>query len=86
MTARRKVAAPPEPECPHEIGACCPDCPDVTATDGLGFPHPSEAHGRRRLQRCARCKRLVPPERWVHAPARGFFGCKACARRRGGAS
>ncbi len=73
--------------CPHhEDAACCPECPDVNITDGIGFPHRDAARGRRLLQRCKRCGRMVPPERWVHAPARAFFGCRACARRGGRAS
>lgn len=70
--------------CPHHgADACCPECPGHTATDGIGFPHPSEARGRWRLQRCSRCRRLVGPDRWVHDPARALFACKACARRAG---
>lgn len=70
--------------CPHhEDAACCPECPGGGETDGIGFPHPSLARGRKRLQRCSRCRRMVPPERWLHAPARAFFGCRACGRRIG---
>ncbi len=70
------------PLCPHHgADACCPECPDHAATDGRGFPHACEARGRKLLQRCARCRRLVGRDRWVHDIARSVFACKACARR-----
>ena len=69
--------------CRHGADACCPECPGHAATDGLGFPHPDEAErrGRRALQRCRRCRKLVGREQWVAAPARPFFGCARCSLR-----
>jgi hypothetical protein len=67
----------------HPATDVCPACPGVTATDGVGFPHPSVAGERRAVQRCRRCRRLVPRLKWWHAPAKAFFGCVSCARRAG---
>lgn len=66
--------------CPrHDADACCPECPEGGGTDGIGFPHPRVAKGRRRLQRCPRCHLLVAPEWWVHDVERAIFACTTCA-------
>lgn len=63
--------------CGHDAESCCPDC--TRFTDGLGFPHASEAHGRRRVQQCRVCRRFVEREEWVNDIRRLHFGCKRCA-------
>lgn len=62
--------------CDHGPEACCNDCRKTT--DGRGFPHPAVAKGLVRLQKCPVCRRLTPPERWVHDIARARFGCASC--------
>lgn len=62
--------------CAHGPDACCTGC--RSATDGRGFPHPREARGLVRLQPCPHCRRLTPPERWVHDIRGARFGCVAC--------
>jgi hypothetical protein len=75
------MSEPSDPRCPHhDDSACCPECPGHATTDGLGFPHPSEAAGRRALQRCRRCRKLVGRDRWVSDLARAFFGCRRCSK------
>lgn len=69
----------------HPATDVCPSCPGVTVTDNLGFPHESEAGGRRPVQRCRRCRRLVARAAWAQNVARVFFGCRPCARRAGAA-
>lgn len=69
----------------HGDDACCTLC--TTTTDGYGFPHPSDAKGRRRLQRCPTCGKWVEPDRWRADPIRllrarlgstASFGCLDC--------
>lgn len=60
----------------HGPDACCTQCTIVT--DGLGFPHPSVAAKRKRLQQCRRCGGWVEPKHWVSMPQRGLFGCVRC--------
>ena len=65
--------------CPHhDASACCTECPDHRATDGRGFPHPSERRGRAPLQRCLGCRQLRNPDEWTHDIGRARFGCVAC--------
>lgn len=60
----------------HGVEACCTVC--TGATDGRGFPHFSEARGRRVLQQCSRCKGWKTPSDWVHDVKRAYFGCVDC--------
>jgi len=63
--------------CPHHgPDACCTQC--TLTTDGLGFPHPSQAKGRRALQQCRRCGKWFASYQWVHDIAAGRFGCIGC--------
>lgn len=63
--------------CPHhDEDAVCTACTSVT--DGRGFPHPSEAQGKKRLQQCDHCAGWFEPRLWVHDIAEARFGCKGC--------
>lgn len=64
--------------CPsaHGTAACCTRCTSVS--DGLGFPHPMVAQGRRRLQQCPHCSDWVDPSDWVNDIRGVFFGCRWC--------
>lgn len=66
------------PLCPsqHSDDACCTAC--TNTTDGLGFPHPSEAKGRRQLQQCKHCSDWVEPKDWVNDTEWAWFGCASC--------
>jgi hypothetical protein len=64
--------------CPnHDDAACCTAC--TSGTDGLGFPHPSEAKGRRRLQQCSFCKNWIEPAAWLTDVYNAIFCCTGCA-------
>jgi hypothetical protein len=68
--------------CPHHAeDAVCTECPGHTATDGYGFPHPTEAKGLRRLQRCKHCGELIEPPHWVNDIRGAWFGCVPCFKR-----
>jgi len=67
--------------CPHHgAGDYCTECPGARFVDGFGFPHPSEARGRRPLRRCRSCTRFVGRDQFVHDIPRAIFACRRCAR------
>ncbi len=71
--------------CPHHgLDSCCPECPGHKSKDKRGFPHPAEAKGRLRLQRCDHCGRYVDSASWLHGPKATptFFGCIECHAQR----
>lgn len=75
--------APDVSPCPfHGAESCCVSCAPG-GTDGWGFPHRQVCGGRRPLQRCGHCDKLVGRIEWVHEPggkpgAKMFFGCAHC--------
>jgi hypothetical protein len=73
------AGAPIPPACTswHGEDACCTLCTSTTC--GRGFPHPSEAQGRKRYQQCSHCSDWVEPEHWVHDIRGAWFGCSWCA-------
>lgn len=65
----------------HGRDAVCTECIDHHVSDSYGFPHPTEARGRTRYQRCGHCEQMIEPPHWVCDVEARWFGCIACFKR-----
>lgn len=68
------------PRCPnHDDDSVCNECPEALGTDANGFPHRTDAKGRRPLRRCPTCKGFVGKGDWNVK----HWMCNGCTSREG---